>query len=125
MNILIIDDDRGYALGLMARCANVAVGCKVRWAKNGKEAIDMIDDVRPNLIICDKEMPIMDGLETIRLIRSMSEYANIPILMNSACDDDCTPLNAIDAGATIFIKKPIKLNQIRKIAISAMKMEAA
>lgn len=79
-------------------------------AQNGFFALTKLDRLQPDIITLDIEMPVMDGLETIKKIREISD---VPIIMLSASDDQETTIHALEIGAQDFITKPENINENR------------
>ena len=79
--------------------------CRILWAKNGKEAIELYRNNSVDLILLDIKMPEMNGIEALKEIRKLS--ADIPIIMQTAYAFDSDKDIAIEAGCTGFITKPI------------------
>ncbi|MBP2027266.1 YesN/AraC family two-component response regulator [Acetoanaerobium pronyense] len=90
---------------------------KLRIAKNGKEGFDMFMDERPDIILSDLKMPIMDGITMAREIR---RYSKTPIIITTAFSDKDIILKAIDVGIEKYIIKPINpkelLESLEKVA---------
>ncbi|MCD4654951.1 response regulator [bacterium] len=84
----------------------------IQIAKNGKEAVTMLSTFKPDLILMDIRMPVMDGLEATKRIRLMPDFENIPILALTAS----TGKNAVDeqiaAGCTAHLAKPIQTPEL-------------
>ncbi len=84
------------------------------WAKNGKEAIDLFKNTKGiDFILMDLKMPVMDGLEATRQIRKLD--GKIPIFAQTAYAMDSDRKNAIEAGCTDFISKPIERGYFEKM----------
>lgn len=79
-------------------------------AQNGFFALTKLDRLQPDIITLDIEMPVMDGLETIKKIR---EISSVPIIMLSASDDQETTIHALEIGAQDFITKPENIHENR------------
>lgn len=77
-------------------------------AQNGFFALTRVKNNPPDIITLDIEMPVMNGLETIKEIR---KFSSIPILMLSASDDQETTIHALEIGAQDFITKPENINE--------------
>ncbi len=72
-------------------------------AKNGEEAVAMVQYVRPDVVLMDTEMPIMDGIEATRIIRSRFSDTNVIILALQS--DQTVSDTALQAGACQFLNK--------------------
>lgn len=83
-------------------------GYQVLLGKNGMEAIEIAKKERPDLIILDIMMPVMDGIEACRIIRSNSVMKNTIITFLTARNEDYSQIAGFDAGADDYISKPIK-----------------
>ena len=109
--IMVIDDD--VAVRLVAQEALLEGGFRTCEAENGKQALDLISEITPDLLLLDVMMPEMDGFEVCKAIRKNSEYSHLPIVMATALDDFESIQNAYEVGATDFIIKPINWNILR------------
>ena len=83
-------------------------GYEVFTAKNGKEAIDIAKKEKPDLIILDIMMPVMDGIEACRVLREMPSMKNAVIAFLTARNEEYSQLAGFEAGADDYITKPIK-----------------
>lgn len=103
--ILIVDDEEPNLKMLSMRL--ITLGYDVVFASNGEEAVKKCLDTRPDLIILDIMMPVMDGYEACRRIKADVDVANTPIIMVTALDDRESKLKGLEAGANEFLSKPI------------------
>lgn len=90
-------------------------GYKVVTAANGLEAIDVAMSARPDLILMDLNMPLMDGLAATEQIRRHEELRAVPILAVTAYDTYGMKEAAEAAGCDGYIKKPIDFNRLDTI----------
>ena len=92
-------------------------GYQLLFAKDGQEAIDLARSMRPDLILMDIQMPNIDGLEAIKIIRgsNIPELANIPIIALTALAMIGDRERCLEAGANEYLTKPVKLNQLATI----------
>ena len=99
--ILVVDDDpdvRGLVRELLERA-----GANVREARDGREAIRLLFDVRPELIVLDVSMPDLDGWATLERVRDMTE---VPVLMLTARAGELEKVRGLKAGADDYVVKP-------------------
>lgn len=80
-------------------------------ASNGKEALEALETVRPDLILLDLRMPVMDGFEFLSRIKN-SDMADIPVVVVSAFTAQADIDRAMGLGATDFIQKPVIMGQL-------------
>ena len=101
--ILVVDDEQS----LVNLCLLILeqAGYSVRGALSGKQALQMVGDEMPDLILLDVMMPGMDGIEVCRRIRELVPEQRPYILMYTADDRQHTKTESISAGATDFISK--------------------
>lgn len=101
--ILVVDDE----ISLVQLCQFILedAGYKVRGALSGTEALNMITDDMPDLVLLDVMMPGMDGIETCRQIRQAYDAKRPYILMYTADDRETTRLSSLDAGANDLLTK--------------------
>jgi len=105
--VILLIDDEDDILEFM-RYNLEKEGYKVYTAKDGVEGISTALKVFPDLIVLDIMMPEMDGVETCKKLRSMSQFRNTLITMLTAYGNDQLQSAAFDAGADDFIAKPIR-----------------
>jgi signal transduction histidine kinase/ActR/RegA family two-component response regulator len=104
--VLVVDDvphNRAMLLDALG-----TLGFQVVDAGNGEEALHAAAWFRPDLIMMDLMMPVMDGFEATRRLRLSSEYDKVPIIATSASATPETELRSREAGANAFIRKPIE-----------------
>ena len=109
--ILLVDDD----LVVRARVSESLAqeGFEVILAKDGNEGIMAYQEYRPDLILVDAVMPILDGFEFCEQIKQLGDRLT-PILMITSLDDNESIDRAFSAGATDYISKPINLSVVRQ-----------
>ncbi|MCT0206895.1 ATP-binding protein [Synechococcus sp. CS-1332] len=92
----------------------IAKGYQVNHASNGQEAIDFLRHQVPSLLILDMSMPVVDGFEVLRVIRSSDkpELAALPIIVLTALAMKGDREKCMEAGATEYLAKPVKLHQL-------------
>ncbi|MDA0243496.1 MAG: response regulator [Chloroflexi bacterium] len=109
--ILVVDDQalmREHMHRLLAR-----EGYELSFASNGREALELVAQFSPDLVLLDVRMPEMDGFEVCQRIRENALTADLPIIMVTAFDDRDARLRGIEAGADDFIPKPYDSLELR------------
>lgn len=105
MNVLLVEDDRSM-LTLMQSILS-SVGHKVYTAKNGVEALEMVEQHHPQLILSDWMMPQMDGITLCRKLRARDDWRDIYMIIMTAQEDIDRLVEAFEAGADDYLVKPI------------------
>jgi signal transduction histidine kinase/DNA-binding NarL/FixJ family response regulator len=103
--LLIVDDvpqNRAMLVDLLH-----AMGFAVAAASNGLECMVMLDSFKPDLILMDVMMPVMDGNETTRRIRRMPQWSRVPIIAVTASASREDEARCLEAGADDFLAKPV------------------
>ena len=85
-------------------------GFKVEEASNGKEGLDLIRQLKPDLVLLDLMMPGIDGFEVCREVRADTTISNIPVVVVTGREDSVGIRQAFDVGASDFLTKPIVWN---------------
>jgi two-component system, OmpR family, KDP operon response regulator KdpE len=106
-NILVVDDERQITRVL--KTALSSRGYAIRTASDGDEALHIVKDWLPDLVITDLRMPNMDGLELCKRLRTKSQ---IPIIVLSVKGEDQTKVEALDAGADDYVTKPFSMDEL-------------
>jgi two-component system alkaline phosphatase synthesis response regulator PhoP len=110
ITVLIVDDDPN-ALDIV-RTFLEAKGYNVATAKDGNEALGMLEDVRPALVLLDVMMPGMDGWEVARVIKNHPSFTSTRVVMLTARSDFADKHEGLRAGADDYIVKPIQLREL-------------
>jgi signal transduction histidine kinase/CheY-like chemotaxis protein len=104
--ILMIDDREENRLVVVNMLE--PLGFQVAEADNGQAGFDITLQMRPDLIITDVHMPIMDGLEMTRRLRQLPDFATTPIIASPATLSQLDMQASLDAGCSSFFPKPIE-----------------
>jgi two-component system, OmpR family, alkaline phosphatase synthesis response regulator PhoP len=102
--ILIVDDEEN--IRALVRFNLEKAGYQVTEASNGKNALETISADRPDLIILDLMLPIMDGLDVCRKLKGSSITSAIPIIMLTAKSDEIDRVIGLELGADDYLTKP-------------------
>jgi DNA-binding response OmpR family regulator len=108
MKVLIVDDEE-MAIK-MVELQMRADGYEVYTSNDGREAVELIKEHEPDLVISDIMMPFMSGLELLELIKA--EKKKIPVILISALDDVEVIQTAIGMGADDFVIKPVNMDEL-------------
>ncbi len=122
--ILIVDDVEHNQV--LLRDFVLTLGYPSMIANNGLEALMLIKETLPDLILLDVMMPNMDGLETLEALKSEDKFCKIPVIMISAMDEMDTVIDCIKKGAIDYLSKPfnpILLNARIESALANKKLQ--
>ncbi|PYX45902.1 MAG: DNA-binding response regulator [Acidobacteria bacterium] len=106
-NILVVDDEAQITRVLKTSLSSQGYG--IRTASDGEEALHLMKEWTPDLIVTDLRMPNMDGLELCRRVRTESR---IPIIVLSVKGEEAIKVEALDAGADDYITKPFSVTEL-------------
>lgn len=101
--VLVVEDNHAVSRFI---CGELSDNYECIRASNGRAGLAVLGGVTPDLIIADIMMPVMDGLEMARRIRSNPRFAEVPVILLSAKDDSQTRARAAEVGVTVFMAKP-------------------
>ena len=108
--VLVVDDNADTRI--VVRWMLERWGCRVLEACDGREAFDAVVESRPDLILMDLKMPVVDGYDAIRSIRGREEFASLPIIAVTAFDRADSREGAASAGCDHFLSKPIDFRRL-------------
>lgn len=111
-NVLIVEDDRQMAQSLAAQIG--VLGHTVVIAYGPRMAIQQLNQVIPDVIFMDLNMPGLNGLEVLRFLRRDPTTATVPVVIVSASDGPETISAALKAGANDYIVKPPTIEAIEQ-----------
>ena len=109
--ILLIDDN---AVNLKLTAALLALeNYEIAEASSAEEALAMIRDFRPQLVLTDVRLTGMDGLALVRHLRAAPEWQSIPIIALTGLHSPDDERRALEAGCTAFVSKPVQSQALR------------
>lgn len=110
IRVLLVEDDpavrRILALQLESR------GFAVRMAADGAEGFRALQEALPDCVVLDLMMPVMDGFELLKRIRSLGRTANLPVLILTASEDEKHRVRTQQYLADAYISKPYELDRV-------------
>jgi two-component system alkaline phosphatase synthesis response regulator PhoP len=108
--ILVADDEPNICTALTFLFERR--GYEVRVARNGEEALDLVDSCWPDLVLLDVMMPLVNGYDVCRRIRETSGHAAIRIVLLSAKGGTAEVQKGLDAGADLYVVKPFSTGDL-------------
>lgn len=104
----------------MVRASLASLGFEVIEASSGLEAIEQLAVGSVQLMVLDLNMPDMHGLEVLGFVRANQRFQQLPVIVLTTRDDESSRAAALAAGATLYLTKPFKpqelLSEARKLA---------
>jgi DNA-binding response OmpR family regulator len=107
VKILLVDDEPLYLRLLKVNLESE--GYDIISARNGEEALELVSQEIPNLIIMDVMMPKMDGIAACNRIR---QFSNVPIILLTALGDEQDRVNGLNIGADDYVVKPFSATEL-------------
>lgn len=112
--VMLVDDEENVARAILKKIEWEAIGFEVpKYARNGIEALELAESLKPDVVMTDIKMPYMDGMELARNLRKL--YPNIRIIFFSGFDEFEYAKEAIRLEAEEYILKPIDSNELKNI----------
>ena len=110
IKVLLIDDD--VQIQELVRFNLEKDGVAVLTASDGEQGLDLAMREKPDLIILDLTLPVMDGYDLCKLLRAENDTADIPIIILSARDDVADKVVGLELGADDYITKPFSPREL-------------
>ena len=108
MKILVVDDEALLVKGIRFNLQNE--GYEVITGSDGLEAVQLVQEAHPDLVVLDVMMPNMDGMTACSKIR---EFSDVPIILLTAKTDDMDKLIGFDHGADDYLTKPFNILELK------------
>jgi len=108
--ILVVDDEAAQREIIVYNLE--AAGFEVMSADNGEDAVLMVQEEHPNVVVLDWMMPKLSGLEVCRQLRSNKETKEIPIILLSARSEDVDKVRGLEIGADDYVSKPFSVVEL-------------
>ncbi len=108
--ILIADDEPNIVVALEYLLQRN--GYEVHVARNGDEALQLVESCSPDLVLLDVMMPVRSGYEVCRRVRERPEWSHIKIIMLSAKGRDAEVAKGLGLGADLYVTKPFSTREL-------------
>jgi CheY-like chemotaxis protein len=121
--VLVVDDvpaNRSLLVDFLGEA-----GFDIAEAPDGSAALHAVDTFRPDLVVVDSVMPVMDGLEFTRRLRAQPKSAALPIVAVSASASEAHRRECLQAGVNTFLGKPVQLSQLLAAIAEHLRLEWA
>jgi CheY-like chemotaxis protein len=111
--ILVIDDEMmsRYTLNVLLEPKKL----NLIFAENGKQGLEKLEHLTPDLVLLDLIMPGMNGFEVCKYLRANSRFTKLPVVMMTAWDDEETYLRCLKHGASDVLSKPFEYADLNTI----------
>jgi CheY-like chemotaxis protein len=110
--VLIVDDNR--ASRDLIRAILKTVHCDIIEAAHGQQALELMQQERPDLILLDIDMPGLNGLAVVKKIREDTSLADLPVVAVTAFAMERDREKAMAAGFTAYVTKPVRAAMLRQ-----------
>ncbi len=110
LNLLLIEDD--HPIREMLHHFLTGKNFLVQDAKDGEQALDILNKTNPDLILLDWMLPDQSGPQIIKIIRKNPVQKDIPIIMLTARAEEMDKIEGLDAGADDYMAKPVSLQEL-------------
>ncbi|HZQ89123.1 MAG TPA: response regulator [Gaiellaceae bacterium] len=112
--VLVAEDDEGFLNALEAALRAHGSLEVVGRARNGREAVELAEELQPDLVVMDVEMPVLDGVEATRQLREV--MPELPVLAISGHDYEERALEIRAAGAADYVRKARLVDELAAVA---------
>jgi DNA-binding NtrC family response regulator len=119
--VLVVDDEPGVSTAL--RDLLLEIGYLVKTAAQGAEALRLVDDFHPDVVLLDLNMPGMPGTEVLARLRQ--QYPQLPVIIVSGGADAEVAMSTLAEGAFDYVMKPFTLEGLERIVGAAIGRGAA
>ncbi len=109
-NVLVVEDEDALAALLQYNLDKE--GYRVTLAADGEEALMLVDERAPDLVVLDWMLPKVSGVEVCRRLRARPETRNLPIIMLTARGEESDRIRGLDTGADDYVVKPFSMSEL-------------
>jgi two-component system chemotaxis response regulator CheY len=113
MKALIVDDSLESRM-LLGKILTKAFGSQIIEAAHGKDALRKLSIEKPDVVFLDYEMPVMNGKETLKSIRAISEYQDLPVVMVTSHSEIDLVRELLSYKVSAYLVKPLSTDYVVK-----------
>jgi len=114
-SVLLVEDNPGDARLVREALKDSSDPLELIVASDGQEALDMLETLRPDIILLDLNLPKVDGRDVLKSIKSTPHLRRIPVVILSTSEAELDINNAYDAHANSYITKPLDFTRFTSI----------
>jgi twitching motility two-component system response regulator PilG len=118
MKVLLVDDTK--TLTTLIKIYLMGWSMEFHEEQNGARALDAARLFKPDLVISDIKMPVMDGFQLCTALRSDSILGKTPVILLTHLEDQASRERGLRAGATAFLTKPVAVEELRKVVAKVL-----
>jgi CheY-like chemotaxis protein len=115
LRIVVVDDDPLFARMLRTHVSARPEFDVVGIATNGREAVELSEELTPDVVLMDVAMPVLDGIEAAEIMR---DQADPPAIVFVTGDDAASDARAYKAGAAAYVRKPADLVELMDVVLA-------
>ena len=119
MSILVVDDMKSMRLTIRKMLKNLNIGKNLRFAENGREGLEILNNVKCDITILDWNMPVMNGAEMLEKIRNDKAFRDMPVIMVTAESERDIVSQVAETEIDAYLLKPLTLaaldNKIKSV----------
>lgn len=108
--VIVADDDR-----VVRRIVSVklsGLGCEIEEAEDGQEALELLEEEVPDLLITDSLMPRVNGMQLVRSVRDSERLAGLPVIMLTSRQGERDIIEGLEAGLDDYVVKPFSPDEL-------------
>jgi two-component system chemotaxis response regulator CheY len=105
--VLVVDDSRIMRNIVKNTFSQLKIPCQFLEAANGREALQLLQNQKADLVLLDWNMPELSGIDFLKAVRGMEAYKTLPIIMVTSESARYNVIEALKTGATDYIIKPV------------------
>ena len=115
--VLIVEDNEEF-ISYLTRV--IGQRYHIHTAGNGEEALKSLENLKPDIVISDVMMPVMDGIELCKRIKSDINLSHIPVILLTARTDTASKIAGLENGADVYIEKPVSVSYLYAQMVSLL-----
>ncbi|MDF9794853.1 DNA-binding NarL/FixJ family response regulator [Catalinimonas alkaloidigena] len=112
LKLIIVDDHQLFRQGLIKLLKERLENVSIKEASNGKELLSMLEVQKPDIVLLDLEMPVMDGLETSNVLLNNPKFSDIKIIVLSMHEHEKFVIELIESGVYGYILKDADIDEV-------------
>ena len=122
-NVMVVDDEPD--IRFLVRLTLEQAGHTVTEAASGEEALEMLDQEEPDLVLLDINLPLLNGFQVLEEMRLSGRLERVPVLILSANVSTAATDKALEAGSRGYISKPVFPAELRRVVAETLEQPAS